>query len=139
VQAAKAREMSAVGLARADDYDLLAAAHPDIVVTTLDDVDLQALREGPPGQAVLDCVARRRCRAERSRTSSVGRHSTGPAPGPNNSSGWLSPPPSQVSSLTGSEARVVTSSAPIARQVFLSSSRAKSDQRDGKPGRDVDQ
>jgi len=46
VQAAKAGEMSAVGLARADDYDLLAAAHADIVVTTLDDVDLEALREG---------------------------------------------------------------------------------------------
>jgi beta-phosphoglucomutase-like phosphatase (HAD superfamily) len=46
VQAAKAGEMSALGLARADDYDLLAAAHPDLVVTTLDDVDLEALREG---------------------------------------------------------------------------------------------
>ena len=46
VQAAKAGGMSALGLARADDYDLLAAAHPDLVVTTLDWVDLEALREG---------------------------------------------------------------------------------------------
>ena len=46
VQAAKAGGMSALGLARADDYDLLAAAHPDLVVTTLDDVDLEALRQG---------------------------------------------------------------------------------------------
>ncbi len=46
VQAAKAGEMSALGLARADDYDLLAAAHPDLVVETLDHVDLEALREG---------------------------------------------------------------------------------------------
>ncbi len=46
VQAAKAGDMSALGLARADDYDLLAAAHPDLVVTTLDDVDLEALRAG---------------------------------------------------------------------------------------------
>ncbi len=46
VQAAKAGEMSALGLARADDYDLLAAAHPEVVVTTLDEVDLEALREG---------------------------------------------------------------------------------------------
>jgi beta-phosphoglucomutase len=46
VQAAKAGGMSALGLARADDYDLLAAAHPDLVVTTLDDVDIEALREG---------------------------------------------------------------------------------------------
>jgi beta-phosphoglucomutase len=33
-------------VARADDYDLLAAAHPDLVMRTLDDVDLEALREG---------------------------------------------------------------------------------------------
>jgi beta-phosphoglucomutase-like phosphatase (HAD superfamily) len=46
VQAAKAGEMSALGLARADDCDLLAAAHPDVVVTNLDEVDLEALREG---------------------------------------------------------------------------------------------
>jgi len=46
VQAAKAGEMSALGLARADDYDLLADADADLVVTTLDDIDLEALREG---------------------------------------------------------------------------------------------
>ena len=46
VQAAKAGEMSALGVARGDDYDLLAAAHPNLVVTTLDDIDLEALREG---------------------------------------------------------------------------------------------
>jgi hypothetical protein len=38
--------MSALGLARADDEELLAGANADLVVTTLDDVDLQALREG---------------------------------------------------------------------------------------------
>jgi beta-phosphoglucomutase len=46
VEAAKAGEFSAVGLARADDYDLLAAAGADVVVTSLDDVDLDALKEG---------------------------------------------------------------------------------------------
>lgn len=46
VQAAKAGEMAALGLARADDEDLLAGANADLVVTTLDDVDLEALREG---------------------------------------------------------------------------------------------
>jgi len=46
VQAAKAGGMSALGLARADDEELLAGANADLVVTTLDDVDLQALREG---------------------------------------------------------------------------------------------
>jgi beta-phosphoglucomutase len=46
VQAAKAGKMAALGLARADDADLLAAANADLVVTTLDDVDLSALAEG---------------------------------------------------------------------------------------------
>ncbi len=46
VEAAKAGEMSALGVAREDDYDLLAAAHADLVVTTLDDIDLEALRKG---------------------------------------------------------------------------------------------
>lgn len=46
VQAAKAGEFSALGLARADDEELLAGAEPDLVVTTLDDVDIDALREG---------------------------------------------------------------------------------------------
>jgi len=43
VQAAKAGEFAALGLARHDDEALLAAAGADIVVTTLDDVDLGAL------------------------------------------------------------------------------------------------
>ncbi len=46
VQAAKAGEMAALGLARADDEALLADAGADLVVTTLDDVDLDALAEG---------------------------------------------------------------------------------------------
>jgi beta-phosphoglucomutase len=46
VQAAKAGRMAAIGIARVDDAELLAAAHADIVVTSLDDVDLAALREG---------------------------------------------------------------------------------------------
>ncbi len=46
VQAAKAGGMAAIGIARADDAELLAAAHADIVVTTLDDVDLAALAGG---------------------------------------------------------------------------------------------
>jgi len=46
VQAAKAGGMAAVGIARAGDADLLAAAGADIVVDTLDRVDLDALAEG---------------------------------------------------------------------------------------------
>jgi len=46
VQAAKAGAMAAIGIARADDSDLLAGAGADIVVTTLDDVDLAALASG---------------------------------------------------------------------------------------------
>jgi beta-phosphoglucomutase-like phosphatase (HAD superfamily) len=46
VQAAKAGDMAAIGIARANDAPLLAAAHADIVVTTLDDVDLSALATG---------------------------------------------------------------------------------------------
>jgi beta-phosphoglucomutase len=46
VQAAKAGDMAAIGIARANDAELLAAAHADIVVTTLDDVDLKALANG---------------------------------------------------------------------------------------------
>ena len=38
--------MAAIGVARADDAGLLTAAHADIVVTTLDDVDLSALADG---------------------------------------------------------------------------------------------
>ena len=46
VQAAKAGNMAALGLARADDEDLLAGARANLVVTTLDDVSLDALAEG---------------------------------------------------------------------------------------------
>jgi beta-phosphoglucomutase len=46
VEAAKAGGMAAIGIARADDTDLLAAAGADIVVTSLDDVDTAALAEG---------------------------------------------------------------------------------------------
>ncbi len=46
VQAAKAGNMAALGLARAYDEELLADAHADLVVTTLDDVSLDALAEG---------------------------------------------------------------------------------------------
>jgi beta-phosphoglucomutase len=46
IQAAKAGHMGALGLARAEDEELLAAAEPDLLVSTLDDVDLSALAEG---------------------------------------------------------------------------------------------
>lgn len=46
IQAAKAGEMAALGIARADDAEALAGAHADLVVTSLDDVDIQALRDG---------------------------------------------------------------------------------------------
>jgi beta-phosphoglucomutase-like phosphatase (HAD superfamily) len=45
VQAAKAGDMAALGIARADDADALAAAQADLVVTSLDDVDIQQLSE----------------------------------------------------------------------------------------------
>ena len=46
IQAAKSAEMAVIGIARADDADLLAAAGADIVVGTLDEVDLTALARG---------------------------------------------------------------------------------------------
>jgi beta-phosphoglucomutase-like phosphatase (HAD superfamily) len=46
VMAAKAGGMAAIGIARAHDADLLSAARADIVVTTLDQVDLTALSDG---------------------------------------------------------------------------------------------
>ncbi len=52
VQAAKAADMAVVGLARAGEADALAAADADLVVSTLDEVDLPALSEG--------CVARKK-------------------------------------------------------------------------------
>ena len=60
VEAAKAGGMAAIGIARADDADLLAAAGADIVVAALDDVDTVALaagrlatREPPPARDEL--------------------------------------------------------------------------------------
>jgi hypothetical protein len=38
--------MAALGVARADDFEFLTAADADLVVTTLDDVDLDRLAEG---------------------------------------------------------------------------------------------
>jgi beta-phosphoglucomutase len=46
VQAAKAGNMAALGLARADDEELLEEASANLVVTSLDDVSLDALAEG---------------------------------------------------------------------------------------------
>ena len=46
VQAAKAGDMAAIGIARFDDSDLLVAAGADIVVESLDEVDLDALAGG---------------------------------------------------------------------------------------------
>ena len=45
VQAAKAGNMAALGLARAEDEELLEDAGADLVVTTLDDVSIDALTE----------------------------------------------------------------------------------------------
>jgi beta-phosphoglucomutase len=55
IEAAKAGGLAALGIARADDAELLTTAGADLVVTTLDDVDLErladselALRPGAP-------------------------------------------------------------------------------------------
>ncbi len=46
VEAAKAGGMAAIGIARAHDSDLLSAAGADVVVTTLDEVDIAAMSDG---------------------------------------------------------------------------------------------
>jgi beta-phosphoglucomutase-like phosphatase (HAD superfamily) len=46
IQAAKAGEFAALGVARVDDADALAAEGADLVVTTLDEVDLDTIAEG---------------------------------------------------------------------------------------------
>jgi beta-phosphoglucomutase-like phosphatase (HAD superfamily) len=46
IEAARAAGMAALGVARAGDADLLAAAGADLVVTTLDDVALDQLAKG---------------------------------------------------------------------------------------------
>ena len=73
VTAAKAGAMAALGIARADDVQLLTGAGADLVVTTLDDVDRQALLDGrlAPANPALDPAATdsrsaRRCRLRHS-------------------------------------------------------------------------
>jgi beta-phosphoglucomutase-like phosphatase (HAD superfamily) len=46
IQAAKAGGMAALGLSRAHDEELLAAAEPDVLVTSQDNIDLDALAQG---------------------------------------------------------------------------------------------
>ena len=46
IEAARAGGMASLGVARADDAELLRTAGADLVVTTLDDVDLDRLAEG---------------------------------------------------------------------------------------------
>ncbi|HEY2005382.1 MAG TPA: HAD-IA family hydrolase [Solirubrobacteraceae bacterium] len=46
IQAAKAGGMGALGVARQDDVDILAKADADLVVTSLDDVDVGRLADG---------------------------------------------------------------------------------------------
>lgn len=46
IQAAKAGAMAALGIARADDAEMLARAHADLVVTSLNDVDVAGLADG---------------------------------------------------------------------------------------------
>jgi beta-phosphoglucomutase-like phosphatase (HAD superfamily) len=46
VQAAKAGDMFAIGVARSDDADLLAGQNADLVVSSLDEVDLTELAAG---------------------------------------------------------------------------------------------
>ena len=46
IQAAKAGDMAALGVARAGEAELLAGAGADLVVTSLDDVDVDLLSEG---------------------------------------------------------------------------------------------
>ena len=61
VQGAKAADMAAVGVARLDDQELLARAGADLVVTSLDDVALDALAGGR--LAATDAPGERRWRA----------------------------------------------------------------------------
>ena len=68
VQAAKAGGMAAIGVARLGDEEPLAKAGADLVVTTLDDVSMQAVAVGAPGSAGL-------------RLNRGGRLATGPAAG----------------------------------------------------------
>jgi trehalose/maltose hydrolase-like predicted phosphorylase/beta-phosphoglucomutase-like phosphatase (HAD superfamily) len=60
IQAAKAGGMAALGVARLGDEELLAKAGADLVVTTLDDVSLEALAEGRLEQRKAAMERRRR-------------------------------------------------------------------------------
>ena len=65
--------MAALGLARADDSEALAAAGADLVVTTLDDVDLAALSDGRLAKRGAERAAAilRTARASRSGSSRI--------------------------------------------------------------------
>jgi trehalose/maltose hydrolase-like predicted phosphorylase/beta-phosphoglucomutase-like phosphatase (HAD superfamily) len=60
IAAAKAGGMAALGIARADDSHLLNKAGADLVVTSLDDVDRDALLQGRLMRASADASARER-------------------------------------------------------------------------------
>jgi len=62
VEAAKAGKMTALGVARLGDEQLLLQAGADLVVTTLDDVSLDALAEGRLEQRQASAERRRRQR-----------------------------------------------------------------------------
>ena len=53
IRAAEAGGMAALGLSRAHDEELLAAADPDVLVTSLDHVDLDALAEAAGSEGRL--------------------------------------------------------------------------------------
>jgi trehalose/maltose hydrolase-like predicted phosphorylase/beta-phosphoglucomutase-like phosphatase (HAD superfamily) len=60
IQAAKAGGMAALGVARLDDWDLLVEAGADLVVSTLDNVEMAALAEGRLGERRAVAELRRR-------------------------------------------------------------------------------
>jgi trehalose/maltose hydrolase-like predicted phosphorylase/beta-phosphoglucomutase-like phosphatase (HAD superfamily) len=62
VEAAKAGKMTALGVARLGDEELLLQAGADLVVTTLDDVSLEALADGRLEQRQASAERRRRQR-----------------------------------------------------------------------------
>ena len=63
VEAAKAGQMAALGVARLGDAELLRAAGADLVVTTLDDVSVEALVEGRLEQRRASAERRQRERS----------------------------------------------------------------------------
>ena len=66
IEAARAGGMAALGVARADDVELLSAAQADLVVTSLDDADLGQLAEGGAGGALSLSLGRSRAALGRS-------------------------------------------------------------------------